>query len=165
MKPLPYGPVEALHILPPGSLLAILLTAIAALLALMIWMWWLKRRRRSIQDQVTRKTQPGSKKHGFAAVVHSIRDHHLESRDYREGCHELSAATKSHLERTAGFEAEEMTVEEIATHLNSPQLEAFLACLRGHQFGKVPPNRNQFKALCRDAPRAAKVDGPRGRRP
>ncbi len=163
MKPLPHPPLGSLHIFPPGMMLAALLMFLLCLALLLAW--WLWRRRRRLRSAPTPPKGIGAKGTGggsaFAQLVKTIRDEHLNRKTYREGCHALSAATKTHLERSSGNDAEEMTVDEIASWVNEPDLTAFFTRLRRHQFGKRPPNRDDFKKMCREAPRVVSSRPPR----
>ena len=166
MRPLPHPPLDSLHIFPPGAVLLSLLAALLCLALLLAWWWWWRRRHRPSPPPLPQRTgtKAQSDESGFAQLVRSIRDEHLAHETYREGCHALSTATKTHLEQSSGNDAEEMTVDEIIAWVDEPDVRTFFSQLRSHQFGKRLPGRTDFKKMCRDAPSVLGGGNPRGRK-
>jgi hypothetical protein len=91
---------------------------------------------------------------GIAAAIATIRQRNLESKRYRQGCHELSGALRLHWEERglvgrAGPRLTRMTAREIRGHVGERPATSFLSRLSQLQFGRRKPTRKEFKDVCK----------------
>ncbi len=154
--PLPATPADALHILPPESLW-LLLAAVAMLLLLLLWLV-LRRlfRRRPRPDAAPPPPPPRQPSvvtpaSDVATRIKAIEGEFLESKAYREGCHVLAAAARSHLGRDTGLAVERMTSPEIARAIEDRRIGAFMIALSRRGYGADEPRRGHFAEACAKA--------------
>jgi hypothetical protein len=152
LSTLPHAAVEPLSILPPWLVVMVLLAIPLLLLLLMaLVFWWVWRRMQKLSDAELRQRGNVPKRprpRGLGERIEAIRRHHLELHLYRDGCHALSGALKSHLERRTGVEVEELTVAELEPRLADSRQGQYFIDLRSCQYGRRQPGRRDFESLC-----------------
>lgn len=153
--PLPGRLADPLHFPTPPSCawLVVWLLLIAGLLVWLLrlaWRRWRARRRPAPAPRPSPPPPPGD----IAAAIAAIRRRTLETRSYRQGCHELSGTLRAHWEARppaaggARPRLTRMTAAEIGRRLGDGAVSRFLTLLAQLQFGRRPPSRNDFVGAC-----------------
>ena len=152
---LPAGISDPLHILPPWSSIALVIAAIILIVAILIWAiaYFLSKRiqHKKPPPELAAPYQDGS----ISGTINSIEKKYTKSREYREGCHVLSAVMKSHIEKKSGVEIEEMTPDEIILSLKS-NAGLYFEDLGTLQFRKKNPLKKEFVNACESSKKTAK---------
>lgn len=87
----------------------------------------------------------------FAALLMSLEESFSRTGNFREGCHALAAAIRTHLEKQVGQEVEALTAVEMDKAFEDPRIGRFATELRDAQFGREEPTRDLFRRLIREA--------------
>lgn len=152
MKPLPAGLAEPLHLLEPSNWRGWVVAGLATLLVAAIACWVFYRRRfdarRRIQPRTAQASPPGPHEQGIADAIESIRLRFSRRGLARAGCHALSAALRTHLERRKPIRYSILTAREIGRRLGDTPLTRLLALLSDLQFGRREPARGDLEGLC-----------------
>jgi hypothetical protein len=147
---LPGGPAGPLHILSPWVIVLLKFLLAAAVAAVVVSVFLLlarqKKRRRQARRPYPGRLPPLS----IEQRIVILRDFFLERKDYREGCHALSAEMKTWLESITAMQVEEMTVREITRSLGEDAGDFFRE-LGELQFDLRNPSKRKFAAMCKKA--------------
>ena len=156
MNSLPHPAEETFPLLPFDlTALASMALAVVAFCAAAAFLWWL-----SQLPEEPFESKPPARRGGGGGIrgqIEALEERVGESRAYREGCHELSALTRSHLERSTGRPVEEMTVSESERACeerwasDTEGVVGFLQELETAQFATRRPTRRVFVDLCERA--------------
>jgi hypothetical protein len=155
--PLPEPLAGPLHFPSPPSC-AWLLVWFLLVAGLLFWLGRLlwRRLRRASAARGARPAPPPRRRRaasGIGAAIAAILDRHLRSATYRRGCHELSAALRTHWEegglgQPAGPRFTRMTAREIGGRLGDRPATRLLSVLSDLQFGRRGPTREDFQGAC-----------------
>lgn len=90
---------------------------------------------------------------GIASAIATILDRHLARGSYRQGCHELSGALRTHWEERglaepAGPRLTRMTAREIRGRVGDRPATRLLALLSQLQFGRREPTGDDLRGAC-----------------
>ena len=154
VKDLPTGLADPLHIFPPWSSTFLLIAIALLLLAILFWVLaylYSKYRQNQEARPYQAPSMDGHNRKDTLGVIDSIRVKYQETRNYREGCHMLSAAVKTHIETKTGLEVEEMTPGEIARNIEGEETARFFNKLGGLQFNLAEPEKNDFLNICEES--------------
>ncbi len=149
---LPEPPADPLHILPPASL-PVLLAALAVLLLVLAWMMLRRFSRRKPAAATTPPPVPepaatGTPETGFTARIEAIERKYLKTKEFRDGCHALATAVKTHVGRSTGLDAERLTSPEIARAVEDQRVGRFMIDLSWRRYGRNEPRRKHFVEAC-----------------
>ena len=155
LSPLPAPPAAELHILPPASLV-LLLVVLALLLLSMAWLVLrgLFRRRpapAAASSPAAPRPVPAAAAISIGARIRAIERKFLESKAFREGCHALAALAKVYLGQRTGEPVERMTSLEIAIAIEDERIGRFMTALSRRRYGREEPRRRHFIAACAEA--------------
>lgn len=143
-------PAGPLHILSPWTIAMLkFVLALAVVSLVVLFFLWLakeKKRKRTARRPYPGRTRPQS----IEEKITELRDFFMGRKEYREGCHMLSAEMKTWLESLTAMQVEEMTVREITRNLGSETGEFFQE-LSELQFDLRNPSRKKFAAMCKKA--------------
>jgi len=147
MKELPADLADPLHILHPIPWQALTWLMLAALLAA-LWMLWRKLRNQQ-KPATAPSTAAGARRGapGIQGIIDAIQQRYLDV-DPRDGCHELSAALRSHYEAASGKPLSTSTVREIVAAIGDGSVPRLLGLLADLQFGRQEPTRSDFRGAC-----------------
>ncbi|MDY7227972.1 hypothetical protein [Hyalangium rubrum] len=153
--PLPEPLIEPLPIFSLGPPIAWWQLILAALLAWAISRWLRKQRPVPVQAAPVPASAPAVRPlmqaTDFASKLLSLEGLFLDNGKYRDGCHELSSAVRTHLEKQVGQEIEALTAVEMDKAFQDPRIGRFATELRDAQYGREEPTRELFRRLCREA--------------
>ena len=131
----------------------LLIMALVAWLGRLLW----KRLRRWVDSRAKPGPRPRQRPRGafgIQSAIATILDRHLQSETYRQGCHELSGALRSHWEergmvRPVGPRFTRMTAREIEDRVGDRPESRLMSVLSELQFGRREPSRNDFTGACK----------------
>ena len=156
--PLPGELAGPLHF-PSSPSCAWLVVWFLLVVGLLVWLGRLlwRRFRRYLESRPKPSPRPRTRPqgaHGIASAIAAILDRHLQGESYRQGCHELSGALRTHWEerglvRPAGPRFTRMTAREIEGRVGDRPATRLLALLSQLQFGRREPSRNDFSGACK----------------
>ena len=168
--PLPEGLAGPLHF-PSSPSCAWLLVWFLLVASLLFWLGRLlwRRLRRYLDERPVPPSRPPKRQpraHGIASIIAAILERHLQSKSYRQGCHELSGALRTHWEehglvRPAGARFTRMTAREIEGQVGTRPATRLMEKLSQLQFGRRKPTRKDLQGAC---DRATKLVSSRERR-
>jgi len=152
---LPAGLADPLHILPPWSTIALTAALILLVVAILIWAVAFFLSRRQPEGKFISEIAEPYRDGSISGKISKIRDEYTGSRDYRQGCHALSAVMKSHIEKRSGLDIEEMTPDEITVSLKG-NAGLYFEDLSELQFRKKNPLKREFVKACETSKKVAK---------
>ncbi len=150
---LPEPPADPLHILPPEILL-MLLAGVALLLLALAWLVLRRFLRRKPPATATppppvrKPEETGTPEAGFTVRIEAIERKYLKTKEFRDGCHVLAAAVKTHLGQSTGLDAERMTSPEIARAVKDQRVGRLMTDLSWRRYGRGEPRRKHFVEAC-----------------
>ena len=153
MKDLPGQLADVQHlmsVLPYVAALAMML-----LLGLIgLWMKWRAWRRRRAPPARTSPAPAPAKAavrvSGAGDRIRGIRERYERSREYRQGCHELSSALREHFD-TKKSPLAALTAGEIVLRLGETSLARLFQTLAELQFSRDEPTSRAFREVCEQA--------------
>lgn len=155
--PLPGSLAGPLHYPSPPSCawLAIWLLLILGLVVWLAWRLW-RRFRHYLAARPVRRAAPAVRprgRFGIASAIAAIIDRHLGAGTYRQGCHDLSDALRTHWEerglaKPAGGRLTRMTAREIEVRVGERPATRLLKLLSELQFARREPTRDDFQGAC-----------------
>jgi hypothetical protein len=148
MKQLPADLADPLHILSPIPWQTLAWLALAALLAA-LWLLWRKLRRRRLPATAPppANAKPPRRGTGIRATIDAIQQRYIDV-DPRDGCHQLSAALRSHYETVSGKRLSTATVREILAAIGDGAVPRLFGLLADLQFDREEPTRSDFRGAC-----------------
>lgn len=156
MNELPAPLADPLHLPNPYPYGEAFLWLAALSLLVFLWRWWRRSRPRAAAAAVPggapAPLSPAAS--GIGKVIDEIRNRWL-IRDPRQGCHELSAALRSHYEKASREPLSTLTAREIAAAVGDSAVAAFFELLAELQFRRRAPSGDELRGICRLAAETA----------
>ncbi len=165
--PLPHGWTDALHVLEPSPLddaRAWLVRALIVLALLAAWLWWRRRRRRGSLAEPAPPPAAVATTDAPMGFVEELRRRFDGTGRYREGCHELALALRTHWSAQSNWPLVSRTAREIADVVRDREVVGLFERLAQLQYRRHPPGRGDFLAAC-DQATAAVGEGRPSRAP
>ncbi len=158
MKELPADLADPLHVLAPIPWQTLAWVALLAMLAA-LWILWRKLRRQKPTTAPPRPPpKPASRGTGIGGIIDQIQQRYIDT-DPRHGCHELSAALRTHYEQESGRRLSTSTVREIAAAIGEGAVPRLFGLLADLQFGREAPTSSDFQGACEVARDVVSVKG------
>ena len=140
---------------PSGAWLLVWFALVAGLVFWLGRLLW-RRLRRYLGARPSPPARPAARPRGLFGIgsaIAAILDRHLQSESYRQGCHELSEALRTHWEqrgliRPAGPRFTRMTAREIEGRVGDRPATRLLSVLSDLQFARREPSRDDFQGAC-----------------
>ena len=155
--PLPGPLADPLHFPSPPSC-AWLLVWFLLVAGLLFWLGRLlwRRLRRYLESRPSPPKRPPARQrggYGIISAIAAILERHLQSKSYRQGCHELSGALRKHWEerglvQPAGPRFTRMTAREIEGRVGDRPATRLMSVLSELQFGRRKPTRKDLQGAC-----------------
>lgn len=131
---------------------ALIIVGLLAWLGRLLW----RRLRRYLESRPSPAPRPPARRrgaYGILSAISTILDRHLQARTYRQGCHELSEALRTHWEerglvRPAGPRFTRMTAREIEGRVGDRPATRLMSMLSELQFGRREPTREDLQGAC-----------------
>lgn len=143
-------PAGPLHIISPWTIAMLKFVLALAVASLAVWLF-LRLAREKKRKRTARRPYPGrARPQSIEEKITALRDFFMGRKEYREGCHMLSAEMKTWLESVTAMQVEEMTVREITRNLG-PETGEFFKELSELQFDLRNPSKKRFASMCRKA--------------
>lgn len=168
MTGLPGDLAAPLHLIEPFPWRrALLVATVAALIvATLVLMWrrMLRARRARPRPAPPPPAPAPAPPSGLAAAIAALREQILRVGLFRQGCHELTRLLKAHFEGVEQRPYSTLTAREIGRLVGERPVARLLALLADLQFGRRPPDRDDFEGACLLALEMSLPPRARGRR-
>lgn len=152
---LPNGLADPLHF--PDAAVAGWLPALGLLT--LLWLlsrWWSRRRSPAAALPAPPVPAPPMPRNALLEALDQLRRQHLGAKTYRQGCHELAALVRGHLERLGAgplprLPWTRLTAREIRRRAGDQPAARLLSQLAALRFGRAEPGRDDFEGAWRQA--------------